>query len=35
MNGDYSFYIITAYALCFVVLGGITLSTIYAWKKIK
>jgi heme exporter protein CcmD len=35
MNGDYSFYIITAYTVCFVVLGGITLSTILAWKKTK
>ena len=35
MSGDYFIYIVAAYALCFVVLGGITLSTIYAWKKIK
>ena len=35
MNGDYSFYITAAYAVCFIVLGGITLSTLIAWKKVK
>ena len=31
----YAFYIIAAYAICFIVLGGITLSSLYAWKKVK
>jgi heme exporter protein CcmD len=32
---DYSFYIEAAYAVAFVVLAGITITTLIAWKKVK
>jgi len=35
MTGDYHFYISAAYIICFAVLGGVTLSTLIAWKKVK
>ncbi len=32
---DYSAYIAAAYIICFAVLAGVTLSTLWAWRKIK
>lgn len=32
---DYSLYIAAAYAICFIVLGGMTFLTVAAWRKIK
>lgn len=31
----YTFYIAAAYALCFIILTGITLSSLRAWKKVE
>jgi heme exporter protein CcmD len=35
MNGDYTFYITAAYIIAFVVLAGITITTLLGWKKVK
>lgn len=35
MTADYSFYIFSAYGICFLVLSAVTLSTLAAWRKVK
>ncbi len=35
MKTDYSFYIAAAYIIAFVVLAGITITTLVGWKKVK
>jgi hypothetical protein len=32
---DYTAYIAAAYIIAFVVLAGVTISTLIAWKKVK
>src|SRR5690606_11301347 len=35
MSGPYFYYILAAYVFCFALLGGLTLATLWRWKKIK
>ncbi len=35
MMGKYAFYIIGAYGFAFIVLAGLALSTLLAWRRVR